>query len=582
MSNEEIYSDDTPQATVPALTASQHLLDIIRRCEVSRDQRKAKYEYLRLWYQRGTDSNGAPSRNNKIKPRVRLLNSFLYAPDSTRFSCLVPTQDQDTWAAHTDTARDVFDRRWRDSGADVQFERFVEWANVYGTTVAKLVPGTYGDTELAYVDPAAFGVLREDVPSIDKQKAFCHWFCLSLPELYDVVKGLSNAEDILAYAKSQSVPGSSGNQSVSSLPSSMQQIIITQYPITDTITGVLDLGAIGDDRAQVEEPLVELTEVWEQCEYKYTYPEGTSREGETCTFQDWKVSTVVGNWTILERRNPVLPWTPDGFDAEQPFVSVVPEPYPDYFWGASLVADLTQLQAWQEARNMDIDQLIKLNLKPPMFVSGAPLSDEKIKAIRSPGGFAATPMPGAKLETIDIQFPQQALDELNRIDAMFDEISGIPEILQASQGSQLRAGGQVAALANIAVGQIRAKALVIEDSLEVIATRMFHIMQRNDATPYPVGDGSGETFLLAQMPAGTKIQVDAHSASPVYADDLVNKAQLLKAAGAIDLPTFVEMINPPRVAALRQKAKKIEQNMAESAKAQLEIEQAKANRPARR
>jgi hypothetical protein len=475
----------------------------------------------------------------------------------------------------------MFDRRWRNSGADVAFAQGVEWANVYGTTVYKLVPTGGGDAEMAYVDPGSFGVLREDIPSIDKQKAFCHWFSLSVPELADLVHGLPNEDAILQSAHSQAIPGSSGNQTANALPNMMQNIIVSSVS-GGNISGVVDLGTLGDDRAQVQEPLVELVEVWEKCEYKHKYPEGTSRAGETCIFVDWKVSTVLGNWVILERRNPVFPWTPEGFDAEQPFIAVTPEPYPDYFWGSSPVADLTQLQAWLEARNIDIDQLIKFNLKPPMFVTGAPLQDEKIKALRSPGGFASTPMPGAKLETINITFPEQAFKETETISAMFDEITGIPEILQAVQGAQTRSTGQVAAMANIAVGRVRAKALVIEDALEVIATRMFHLAQRNDSTNYPVGDGSDDVFLLSQLPPTTTIQVDAHSASPVYADDIVNKAQLLLTAHAIDLPTFVEMLNPPRMADLRQKAKKLQDNMAEGAREQLEIEKTKAQRPARR
>lgn len=560
---------------------STHLNNIIDRCSTSRSDRQSRYQYLRLWYTRGTDVAGPPARYNKIKPRIRLLNSYLYAPESARFSLLLNPADRKGFEQQLETARDAFVRQWRDSGADVRFALGVEWANVYGTTIYKLVPQEDGAVDVEYVDPGSFGVIREDIPSLDRQLAFCHWYHLSLTELENLIHGLSDEEQnkILLEAKSLATPGGSG-VGASAAPNMVENIVVTAVS-PSSISGVTELGTLGDERPLVDEPLVELCEVWEKVEYKSKYPEGHSRAGESCTFVDWKVSTVLGTSVIIERRNPVLPWKPDGWDAEQPFIAVVPEPYPDYFWGESAVAPMMQLQQWREDRIKDIDSLIKRNLNPPVLISGVAIPDEKVKALRAPGGNLVIPGQQATVKEFTTQLPQEAFAQQREIDQMFDEVMGVPEILQASQQGQMRSAGQVSAMANIAVGRVRQKALVIEDALELIATRIFHLMQRNDATEYPL-DGTDDIFLLSQIPPAVTIQVDAHSASPVYAEDTMAKAQALLNAKAIDLPTYVEMVNPPRMEDLRQKAKVLQENQAKASKEMMEIQKAKAERPARR
>lgn len=558
-----------------------HLQNLIERCGVSRVDRQNKYEYLRLWYTRGTDIAGPPARYNKIKPRIRLLNSYLYAPESARFSLLMNPADRKGFEAHMDAARDAFVRAWRDSGADVRFAQGVEWSNVYGAVLYKLVPDD-DSFDLEYVEPGSFGVLREDISDLDKQLAFCHWFYLSIPEVENLIRVLPDDEQtkILIEAKQGAIPGGANTGAGGRSPNLVESIIVTNVSPSQ-ISGVTELGMMGGDRAVVDEPLVELCEVWEKCEYKYTYPEGHTRAGETDTFVDYKVSTVLGNSVIIERRNPVLPWKPEGWEAEQPFIAVVPEPSPDYFWGESAVEPMTQLQQWRESRIKDIDDLIRRNLNPPVLITGVSLPDDKLKALRSPSGIVVIPGQQANVKEFTSQLPQEAFAQQREIDQMFDEVMGVPEILQASQQGQMRSAGQVSAMANIAVGRVRQKALVIEDALELIATRIFHLMQRNDATEYPL-EGTDDVFLLSQIPPAVVIQVDAHSASPVYAEDTMAKAQALLAAKAIDLPTYVEMVNPPRMEDLRQKAKVLQDNQAKMSEKMMKIQEEKATRPARR
>src|SRR5262249_25886168 len=154
------------------------VLDLIEKCSGSRENRRTRAGKLREWAIRGTESGTTPARYNKLRSHLNLLTSYLYAPESTKFYLALPQDQADEWAAPADRARDVFLRRWRDSGADVQFSSLVWWALCYNSTVAKLLPNSDTDVGIEYCAPWDIGVLREDLRSLDKQDTLCHWFSL--------------------------------------------------------------------------------------------------------------------------------------------------------------------------------------------------------------------------------------------------------------------------------------------------------------------------------------------------------------------------------------------------------------------
>ena len=88
--------------------------------------------------------------------------------------------------------------------------------------------------------------------------------------------------------------------------------------------------------------------------------------------------------------------------------------------------------------------------------------------------------------------------------------------------------------------------------------------------------------LAANIVAGILSLVTIVTVTTVTQHELQQKAQLLLKAGAIDLPTFVELVNPPMVEALRTKSKKLAENKAKQSERVLAIQEAKANRPSRR
>ena len=545
--------------------------DLVAKCGKSRPARQEKYSWLRMWATRGTDIAGPPARFNKLSSHLDKLVAHLYSPDSARFYLSLPPRVRRLWLAHVDIGRDQFVAEWRDSGADVLFREIVRWSAAYGAGIAKLTPSEGAHGNVSWVTPGDFSVLREDLTSLDRQEVVCHHFYLTVPQVRQLVKGVKNEKKIVELAEKLASPEAQGTQ----LPDMMNQIITTNitgvFP-NQSVTGVTNLTVMGDDRPESVEPLVELVEIWEKADFKM-------KNGDK--IEDWWVTTQLGEFDILARRNPVLPHMefPDGndFDGELPFVLVVPMPLLDYFWGQSILTGLIQLQQWRESRFKQIDKLFELQLDPPRAFSGYPMAEEKMRALRGPGSFIASPQPNAKVEALKPDMPDDPMGFIHELDKMFDEAGNLTETNQGENVSGVRAGNQVGKLSRLGGAPIRSQALLIEDALEVLGSRMFHLMQRRDDHPYPVPN-TDKTFLLSQLPFDVGVKVSAHSSSPIYADVVAQKAHLLLKAGAIELPTFVELIDPPMKEALVEKAYRLQEAKAKDHEQMLKLAEMKATK----
>jgi hypothetical protein len=550
---------------------------IIERCAASRDRRRTSYRYLRQWYQRGNDTGGMPALFNRLHSHVELLSSMIYAPESAKFWISVSAADRTSALPKLDIARDEFSQEWRASGADVEFSTYVDWAIVYGTMLAKVIPGPDGSVSSRPIDPAAFGVLREDIPQLDRQPAFVHWYVIAMPELRDKLQALpvETQARILEFAQQNALPNQSAGVDAGMPGGMMSDVIVTSVSDTTQVQGYLDLGAMNQDRPEVLEPLVELAEVWVRAAYQKK-DAGTPES----RFWDYKVTTCLGPYELWSTRNPVLPYLPGPtpLASAAPFVKICPNPVHDYFWGRSGIAPLTRLQQVADDHLLDIRDMMGRQLDPSALVTGWSQPADKLEVLRKKGGFASTQQPGGKLQPLVPTMPPEAFQLLQTFGQMFNEEGGIPEDLGTAQ-EDIRVQGQIVGTAR-KMGRIRKKALHIEDALELLATRMFHVKQRNDPTKYETEDGA--PFTLADLPPTAVVKVTAHSASPVYAEQAMEKALVLYKAQAIDDVSLIEILDPPMMELLREKAKGIMKNKAEMAAKKLEIEEKKASRAARR
>jgi hypothetical protein len=140
--------------------------------------------------------------------------------------------------------------------------------------------------------------------------------------------------------------------------------------------------------------------------------------------------------------------------------------------------------------------------------------------------------------------------------------------------SGVRSKGHADTLARIGSSRAKKRALIVEDSLEKIASLTLKVLRVYDKTRFI--DDDEMPFILNQLTSKCMVKVDAHSSSPIYVEDYKQLVGELFQAKAIDRKSMIEMLNPPMQQILLDRLVKIEENEAKQ-----QQEQAKAQAPAK-
>jgi len=174
----------------------------------------------------------------------------------------------------------------------------------------------------------------------------------------------------------------------------------------------------------------------------------------------------------------------------------------------------------------------------------------------------ATDMPNAKVEKLAPSLPPDLFKEIGEIDLMFEEASGIVSVLQGRGEAGVRSSGHASQLARLGSSRAKKRALVIEDSLEKLATLYLKCMQAYDKTH--LTDTEGRKFIPEQFTKDYVVKVDAHSNSPIFMEDSRKLAFELFQANVIDKESLLDLIEPPMKQLLLERLKKMEAKQAEA------------------
>ena len=509
-------------------------LDLIQKCLVSREERKVDYASLRSWYLFGNGPDDVPALYNKIYPHIDQLTSFLYSAETTRFSintgASVPDQEHVKIPALTKALHD----EWLNSNADQVFSTAVTWALDYNTTFVKIVINN--GIHPYMVEPASMGVLREDVPYSDRQEAIVQTYYITKSELYDRLYSHPRREEIVKRVTST-------QHERTEVANGVQRIILSQSNPTMYGNVNLDLNGNPKYKATVAEDTIEMVELWVW-------------NDET---KDYQVVTKADPDVIIYDR----PGESMFLKGELPFVQICPNPLYDYYWGASEVQRLVYLQSLRNKRMTEILDMLAKQVSPPTALIGfTGILDEKNFALNRAGGLLATDMPNAKVEKLAPTIPPDLFKEIGEIDLMFEEASGIVSVLQGRGEAGVRSSGHASQLARLGSSRAKKRALVIEDSLEKLATLYLKCMQAYDKTH--LTDIEGRKFIPEQFTKDFVVKVDAHSNSPIFMEDSRKLAFELFQAGVIDKESLLDLIEPPMKQLLLERLKKMEQKQAQA------------------
>lgn len=503
--------------------------ELIEKCQNTVESRKADYSNLRSYYLFGAGAEDSPAQFNKINPTIDQLISFLYAADTTRFTIhlgsTAPKSEYDKIAVLNDALND----RWADSGGDLRFLQGLEWALAYSCTHMKLI---WRDGIHPYVVvPASMGVLREDIPGTDRQEAVTQEYYITKTDLYDRLYSHPRREDIVRrLVASQHAP--------EYIPSGVDRIIMSATE--PNITGNVNLDLYGFNRmqAEVSEDTIKMTEVW-------VWDDAD---------RDYRCFTIADPGIIVYDR----PGREIYLRGELPFIQICPNPQNDYYWGQSEVQKLVLLQQLRNKRINQIENLLELQVKPPGMITGMTgIPDERQFAFNRPGSWLSNDMPGAKIDKLAPDLPDDLFKEISQIDAMFNEASGIGDVLQGRGEAGVRSQGHAAQLARLGSARAKKRALVIEDSLSKIATQYMKLMAQHDATHYT--DEKGGKFTIDQFTSDYIVKVDAHSNSPIFMEDNRQLAFELLDKQVIDKESVLDLLDPPMKQLLKRRLKKAEE-----------------------
>ena len=510
----------------------QFYLDLIEKCLVSREQRKVDYSSLRSYYLFGNAPDDVPAIYNKIYPHIDQLTSFLYSAETTKFSihtgASVPEQEQIKVPSLSKALHD----EWLNSNADQVFSTAVTWSLCYNTTFVKLVINN--GIHPYMVEPACIGVLREDSAYTDRQEAIVQTYYITKSELYDRLYSHPQRDSIVQRVMTT-------QHERTEIANGIQRIILSQS--NPTMYGNINLDLTGNPnyKAQVSEETIEMVELWVW-------------NDET---KDYQVVTKADpNVIIYDRTGESM-----FLKGELPFVQICPNPLYDYYWGASEVQRLIYLQQLRNKRMTEILDMLAKQVSPPTALIGfTGILDEKSFALNRAGGLLATDMPNAKVEKLAPTIPPDLFREIGEVDLMFEEASGIVSVLQGRGEAGVRSSGHASQLARLGSSRAKKRALVIEDSLEKMATLYLKCMQVYDNTHYT--DTKGIKFIAEQFTKDFVVKVDAHSNSPIFMEDSRKMAFELFQAGVIDKESLLDMIEPPMKQLLLDRLRKAEEKQA--------------------
>jgi hypothetical protein len=532
----------------------------IENCFVSREERKNFYSTMRMMYLFGSEVGILKDGQiNKIFPAIDLLASFLYAQETTRFTISFGKSAMSMMMQYSATCNDAINEEWLNSNADFIANEAVKWGLVYNTMIVKLVVRA-PDIHAHLVAPHNFGVLREDLPGLDRQEACCVRYIITKSDFETQLTGHPRKDDIL----SRIAAGTANDTNETKSP--IERLMISAGPGTGSsnITGEVDnptMYTFGYE-PKIGADVVEMYEL-------YVYDD---------ELKDYRIVTIASPGVVVfDRPAEKAGW----IKGELPFVKFTPNPLPDYFWGRSEVEALMGLQKRREWLTGMLQNMLALACKPPKAITGdgwTGIQDEKFLALDEPNSYISNDNPGAQVHSFQPAIPADLWKEFGYNDEQFLEALGLSNVLMGKGEHGVRSQSQTKSLATLGSSRSKKRALVIEDSLEKMATIYAKCMRVYDPKSY--NDDNGVKFVFAQIEDDFVVKVDAHSNSPLFMEDQQSMAQTLLGAHAITRKRFLQLMNPPMLATLIDDLeKKIEPGEAAAAekaqKTELAIEAAK-------
>ena len=522
-------------------------LDTLDKCTRSREARKKQYNQWKAYFMTGASPTASGSVMNKIYSHIEQICALVYSSETTRFSIDLTPSASDLEKAKVPALMKSINEEWHNSNADLTFTMALQWAFVYGSMFVKLrISGT--EIETSVVHPADVGVLREDIHGLWRQEAFCHSYYVTKSQFIYEMEQIPHPR----------------------LDKILKEIIVKPKPVESAnVAGIDRIVTSASDPQVVGNVNTDLSGTANK--YKPELSEDVMEMFELYIFddelKDFRIVTIADPGVIIFDR----PLKDLFIEKEIPLIQICPNPSFEYFWGYSETDKLIPLQDMRNTRMDQVNRLMNLQANPPKWGTGFLNSMDEIKtALDTPGGSIFSDQPGAKLEAMSPDIPDDLFKEIREIDQMFEETSGIVNILQGKGEQGVRSQGHAANLARLGSSRAKRRALIVEDSLEKIATLYLQLKQAYDPNRYK--DENGVPFIAEQFTSDFFVKVDGHSNSPIFMEDQHQMAFDLKKIDVIDGESLLDLLDVPMKDLLKERYKVMQAQKAAAAKEQQQQE----------
>lgn len=497
-----------------------------QNCTASRGDRRRQYQQRRNFYMYGCDGGSeSMARYNKIYPHLDKLTSFLYSQETTRFATSLGVSVSDLEFRKLGPINRGINDEWNNSNMDIVFGLALLWALVYNSTFIKPIWDGH-NVRPHVIDPHNFSVLREDSPMLASQEAVVHSYYITRSQLFAELQSHPRKEAIMASIVA-------GPKSTSSNPSALDRII-TSASMPNVVGNLdFDLAVVNQYQPKVSEPLIEMQELLAWDDDAEDYRLVTLADPFVCIYDRALGDKGKEGKSIFIK-------------GELPFVQVCPLPAYDYFYGYSEVERLVPIQELLNERWEELRHMMSLQAHPPKAFSGFNgITDEIALAFDSPDGQVQSDMPSAKVDSMAPAIPADLFNDIDRLDAMFDDTSGINNVMEGKGEAGVRSSGHASQLARLGSSRVKKRAMIIEDCLEKLATLTLQIKQVFDDREYREEGKDGQKFIAAQFTNDFVVKVDGHSNSPIFVEDQTQIAFELVKVNAITKKRLLELVTVP-------------------------------------
>ncbi len=522
---------------IPKRKVAAWAREVIDECTVSRQDRVLQCETMRNFYFTGT-ADGSAGVDNEIYAEIDHLASSLFSPVDPHYAITFDRSETEETRSMGEAAATYLSRDFQRHGVDETFADCVNWGLVEASCFVKLL-WDRGGFDPYLVGQTFMAVYNEATTDLDRQDAFVHTSFVTPASFERAIKGHPEEREILRQVSRMSPVDMSDTDGSSGLRRLLigGTIPINLTPPQTSVPAGWVQWIRGPSAVMAPGTLASLIQVDE------LWVIDNEREDYT-TFQ------MIGDICIegkLQRRNL------SSIKGRHPFIQVTPNTTKDYFWGRSEVATLMMAQEAVTAQVNGISRTMRMQEDPPLSFQGMTGDvDQKRSALMKPGGRLAEISPQFKIENHAPKLPEAALPWLAELKEIFHRASGFDAPVSRGLGDQsMRSGLQANTAVRMATPRLRDRALAVERRYAALGDLGFQMLRAKLPTRFTLpmkkqNQTEPVAFLLDQIPDDYRLEVDAHSSSPAFADDarrLAFDLARLKAVNDIDL---IRLTHPAR------------------------------------